>query len=93
MFTGPYVGKLVSFLIGNRIFSMDGLVLRIFLKWDISKFNQTTMEDRVWMSNYTPLFRVDVITYPCLHCDAGSDNLYQQKGLRMHWTITLHFKS
>ena len=33
------------------------------------------IEVRAWMSNYIPLFYMDVITHPCHNSDAGLNNL------------------
>ena len=44
-------------------------------------FNQTAVEVGTWMNNHTPLFNVDIITYPCPKSDAGLASLIK----RGHW--------
>ena len=39
--------------------------------------NVCAVEVRVWMGNYTTIFHMDVITYPCHILDAGLANLRQ----------------
>ena len=43
------------------------------------RFGKTAVEVKAWMSNYMPLFYVDVPTYPCPYSDYGSANLYEKK--------------
>ena len=47
------------------------LMLIICIRRESTAICLNTVKVRAWVSNYIPLFYVDVITYPCPHPDAG----------------------